>query len=114
MIEQPERDRGVEARGLIVELRPENGSVGGGRRVDPSRHSVCLHDNPRSFERIGNAVPIGIRKTRIGADVDLPSIGQSVEIGIGYGGTIDVDYLRYTSGVWYPYIPPKGTVMMFR
>lgn len=35
-------------------------------------------------------------------------------IGGGYGGTIDVDYLRYTSGVWYPYIPPKGTVMMFR
>lgn len=35
-------------------------------------------------------------------------------IGGSYGGTIDVDYLRYTSGVYYPYVPPKGTTITFR
>ncbi|MBQ3289873.1 MAG: hypothetical protein IJH50_10720 [Kiritimatiellae bacterium] len=35
-------------------------------------------------------------------------------IGGGYGGTIDVDYLRYTSGVWYPYVPPPGFVLFFK
>ena len=33
-------------------------------------------------------------------------------IGSGYGGTIDVDYLRYTSGVWYPYVPPPGMLLI--
>ena len=35
-------------------------------------------------------------------------------IGGSYGGTIDVDYLRYTSGLYYPYVPPKGTKITVR
>ena len=33
-------------------------------------------------------------------------------IGGGYGGKIDVDYIRYTSGVHYPPVPPPGVVIM--
>ena len=34
-------------------------------------------------------------------------------IGSAYGGKIDVDYLRYTSGVYFPPVPPKGFVLSF-
>ena len=34
--------------------------------------------------------------------------------GANYGGTIAVDYIRYTSGVWLPSVPPPGFVIILR
>ena len=33
-------------------------------------------------------------------------------IGGGYNGAMFVDYIRYTSGVWYPYVPPPGMLLI--